>query len=281
MAFRLVSSYIENLLWLVILFLVYHALAFTRRQWALQRSNRQKAQARDCQAALQKRSWAWGLDLIFWRYRCFNEHTVLSCGQQEFTNLGVRTFQFNVLGQNTFTTVEPDNIQSMMATDFNSWAMGVTRQPFAALLGEGIFSADGAAWRHSRDLIRPSFGRAEIADTEFLERHVLNLVNAIARAGPEVDLAPLFFNSSMDISTEFLFGQSTASLAAETLPAQTVRFLSSWNRCLNKIGGGSGKLGLLGGIITKNPQFVRDRQVVHGTQSPDLDRDQLTQRRFR
>ena len=79
------------------------------------------------------------------------------------------------------------------------------------IIGEGIFILDGPEWKHSRDMLRPNFERAQL-DSDMFERHAQSLVNAIPKDGEPVALKPLLFSSSLDIATEFLFDHSTNCL---------------------------------------------------------------------
>ncbi len=48
-------------------------------------------------------------------------------------------------------TNEPENIKAMLSTDFKNFDLGDRRRKLVGpLLGPGIFSNDGPAWRHSR-----------------------------------------------------------------------------------------------------------------------------------
>lgn len=87
------------------------------------------------------------------------------------------------------------------------------------VLGEGIFTTDGASWQHSRDLLRPNFVRSQIGDLPMFETHVKKLTAAIPRDGSTVDLQGLFYRLSLDIATEFLFGESSNSLAPDASKA--------------------------------------------------------------
>ena len=191
------------------------------------------------------------------------EHTVLQHGHEEFYEFA-RTYLVYFFGQAVFATNEPANVQSILATDFSSWKLGDNRKPLIRLLGEGIFSSDGAAWRHSRDLLRPNFNRAQIADVGLFEKHIKYLLRAIPRDGSTIDLQPLFFRLSMDVSTEFLFDQSTNDLAAEHSSPETIKFVEAWDRCTDIVGGGKGILGLFVALNLGNTQFKRDCKTVHG-----------------
>ena len=48
-------------------------------------------------------------------------------------------------------TNEPENIKSILATDFNTFDLGQRRKKLMnPIVGSGIFSTDGQAWKHSR-----------------------------------------------------------------------------------------------------------------------------------
>lgn len=91
-------------------------------------------------------------------------------------------------------TVDPQNIQTILALKFKDFDLGVYRNiSFRPLLGEGIFASDGSRWEHSRAMLRPNFTRNQIADIEIYERHVASLIKHIPRDGSTVDLQELFF----------------------------------------------------------------------------------------
>lgn len=118
-----------------------------------------------------------------------------------------------ILGRQAIGTIEPVNIKAILATSFNDFDLGPIRHAsFFPLLGDGIFTLDGAAWEHSRALLRPQFSRDQVSDLESLEIHVQRLINCIEEAGESVDLQPLFFCLTLDSATEFLVGESVDSL---------------------------------------------------------------------
>lgn len=57
-------------------------------------------------------------------------------------------------------------------------------------IGPGILTNEGAAWRRSRNLIKPLFKRAELSDVVRFERHVDRLMKVLPRDGQTVDLMP-------------------------------------------------------------------------------------------
>ena len=84
---------------------------------------------------------------------------------------------------------------------------------FAPLLGNGIFTQEGAAWKHSRELLRKQFVRAQYQNLDHFGEHVDNLIRRIPKA-KDIDLQPLFFDLTLDTATALLFGRSVYSLRA-------------------------------------------------------------------
>ncbi|PIG88547.1 n-alkane-inducible cytochrome P450, partial [Aspergillus arachidicola] len=81
----------------------------------------------------------------------------------------------------------------------------ISSSPF---LGEGIFTQDGNAWKHSRELLRPQLSRQKYRTLKVFRAHVDSLLRQIPTDGTEVDLQPLFFRLTLETTTDFLFGKS-------------------------------------------------------------------------
>jgi cytochrome P450 len=81
------------------------------------------------------------------------------------------------------------------------------------LFGDGIFTQEGADWKHAREMLRPQFNYRQYEDLSVFREHVDNLLNCIYEAnGQDLDLQPLFFRFTLDTTTAFLFGESVYSL---------------------------------------------------------------------
>ena len=66
---------------------------------------------------------------------------------ERVSEMGAPTFQTNLIGNEILFTVEPKNIQALLATQFSDFCLGkVRRGNFFPLLGNGIFTQDGKAW---------------------------------------------------------------------------------------------------------------------------------------
>ena len=103
-------------------------------------------------------------------------------------------------------------LELILALEFG---FGLRRHIFFPLLGDGIFTQDGAAWEHSRKLLRPQFARQQYRDLNAFREHVDNLIACIPRNGEPIDLQSLFFRLTLDTTTDFLFGESVHSLKAD------------------------------------------------------------------
>ena len=104
------------------------------------------------------------------------------------------TFKAKMIGRTIIFSVEPRNVQTILALKFKDFELGEYRnRAVRPLLGYGIFSTDGSLWEHSRALLRPNFTRNQITDINVYETHVAALMKRIPRDGSTVDLQDLFF----------------------------------------------------------------------------------------
>ena len=133
-----------------------------------------------------------------------------------------------------FFTVEAENVKTILATKFKDYELTYRRKTiFSSLLGHGIFTNEGADWKHSRDLIRPSFARDQVADLDNFEDHLNCMIDAIPTDGKTtVDLQELFFKLTIDTATEFLFGESTNMLQGNDSQNSraNLQFTEAWNQ---------------------------------------------------
>ncbi|KAH8816184.1 cytochrome P450 [Xylogone sp. PMI_703] len=153
----------------------------------------------------------WGLYRT--QLRAVKNRIILKTALGRFRDVG-DTWSAVVFGRHFINTMDPENIKTILATNFEDWGLGKRIDSFGPLLGEGIFTTDGKQWEHSRALVRPNFTRNQVADLDTFETHICHLISRIPRNGETVDLQPLFFKLTLDSATEFLFGQSVNSLCS-------------------------------------------------------------------
>ncbi|KAF6226498.1 hypothetical protein HO133_009364 [Letharia lupina] len=144
-----------------------------------------------------------------------------------FQDVG-NTLEQKFLGTPAFGTIEPRNLEAMFSTRFADFGYGLRRQIFFPLLGDGIFTQDGAAWKHSRQMLRPQFSRQQYQDLDILCEHVDDLISCILEKGQSLDLQPLFFRFTLDTTSAFLFGESTYSLRANQ-SGEDIQFAESFD----------------------------------------------------
>ncbi|KAJ5232375.1 hypothetical protein N7468_005331 [Penicillium chermesinum] len=131
-------------------------------------------------------------------------------------NRFVTTFITRNLGNDIIFTIEPRNVQAVLATQFKDFELGgVRRLSMHPLLGTGIFTADGEEWSRSRSLLRPQFTRDQISQLDLEEGHVKKAMQCMPVADngwtAETDIQSIFFRLTIDSATEFLFGESAES----------------------------------------------------------------------
>jgi cytochrome P450 len=92
--------------------------------------------------------------------------------------------------------------------------MGPRRVITLPMFGDGIFNQEGAAWKHSRELLRPPLHHKHYENLEVFKQSVEDLISVLGNRQGVIDLQPLFFRLTLDIATEYLFGESSRSLTA-------------------------------------------------------------------
>jgi cytochrome P450 len=95
-------------------------------------------------------------------------------------------------------------------------------------MGSGIFTQDGVAWKHSRDMLRPQFMSNRLQNFDQIKDCVQNLISNLPASGP-VDLQPLFFRLTFDTTTFLLFGKSMSTLSSTDAAGKESEFAAAFN----------------------------------------------------
>ncbi|KAH1958975.1 hypothetical protein KXW21_008052 [Aspergillus fumigatus] len=161
------------------------------------------------------KNWPLGLDRIkeLWTANTEGHLLAFLCSVAEKYEPGNSITQYFLFGPRAFHILQPESVEAILSTNFKDYGFGARAAIFAPLLGNGIFTQEGPAWRHSRDLLRKQFSRVQNRILEHFHEHVDNMVARLPLDGV-VDLQPLFFNLTLDIATALLFGRSVYSLLA-------------------------------------------------------------------
>lgn len=154
-----------------------------------------------------------GIDAIYDALSAARTKTFLAHRKGHYESYG-NTFSSKLSTLSVISTIEPENIKTVLSTAFKDYIVGAPRRDaFLPILGNSILLADGAQWEHSRALLRPSFARSQVSDLSILDNHVEDLLRAIPRDGSTVDLGDLFLRYTADVTTDFMFGESIQSLS--------------------------------------------------------------------
>jgi cytochrome P450 len=137
-----------------VLLLFYHLL----HKVVLHYRHIQKAKELGCQPVpLEPTKWPLGIDIVLRMLEAAKQERVPDFLEDRFKAMGPRyTWKMKVLGTSNLITAEPKNVQAILATQFNDFAMGATRiQNLKQVLGRSIFTVDGQAWHNAREMVRP------------------------------------------------------------------------------------------------------------------------------
>ena len=241
-----------------ILYYVYWTLASGR-------ARRKLVEQLDCGPIKALPDWDpfLGLQTFFDVAKWMREHTYLQNVQKRFVTLRANTFLQNFIGVPVISTIEPENLKTVLSLDFKNWGLGQRRsRAFEPFVGPGIFSTDGREWSHSREMLRPNFVRSQVRDLAALEVHVRHLIDALPKNESTVDLQKHFFQLTMDTATELLFGESTNCLATKAGAANANRFAEAWTRCLAAANTRL-RTGRIGWLLVPRT-IAEDEKYVHG-----------------
>ncbi|KAM7205418.1 Cytochrome P450, partial [Naviculisporaceae sp. PSN 640] len=168
---------------------------------------------------LSKR-WPLGIDRIvdLWKSNADGRLLAFLCSIAKDYEPRNNLCQYLLVGPRAYHVLHPKNVEALLSTNFKGmltcyYGFGCRPGVFAPLLGNGIFTQEGAAWKRSRELLRKQFVRIQYQNLECFDEHVSNLVSCLSSGGT-IDLQPLFFNLTMDVATALLFGRSIYSLRA-------------------------------------------------------------------
>ncbi|KAL1956489.1 hypothetical protein VTO42DRAFT_7287 [Malbranchea cinnamomea] len=205
-------------------------------------------------------SGPFGLRLGWFMRQRGKEGTILQTIQERFRDYG-NTMYLTIVGEKVINSCDPENIKTVLSLKFSDWHLPPSRKkPSIPLLGEGIFMSDGAHWEHSRAMLRPSFTRSQVADLNIFERHIQVLISAIPTDGSTVDLQDLFFDLTLDTSTEHLFGKSADTLSDRLAGVTGENFSDFFTHCMHWIGQRV-RFGFLAGPV--DAKYRRGQKFIH------------------
>ncbi|KAI1265358.1 cytochrome P450 [Xylariaceae sp. FL1019] len=213
MAFNLIQGLVALIWWLVVPALL------TRYVWELLRLRQEErifAAKNGCKTPKAWNArWPLGLDMFFKALSAAKEGRVLKLFLNIVDENG-HTFVQHLFAVPGIDTMDPENIETVLSTNFADYDLGLRPMTFHALLGDGIFTQDGANWKASRQLLRPQFASNRAQNFTEIQECVERLVHQISAQGPVVDLQPLFFRLTFETTMFLLFGEHANELKGVT-----------------------------------------------------------------
>ncbi|KAI0015256.1 cytochrome P450 alkane hydroxylase [Xylariomycetidae sp. FL0641] len=162
-----------------------------------------------------------GVDRLEQIFRAEAEMRLMELFLFHFRQTGYTAKQIFLL-KPAYGTVDPANLEAIFSTNFSDWSFGPRREITFPFFGDGIFTQEGSAWKHSRDILRPRLVYRQYEDLKIFREPIDELLQVLPQTSGVVDLQPLFFSLTLDVTTAFLFGESVHSLkASENTREQT------------------------------------------------------------
>lgn len=140
------------------LYVIFFAFNLIRSKY----KHHQQSRALKCQEPSHMPGPFFGLINLAKAIQAHRERRISEYIDSMFQDFG-NTFKYSTLMQASITTIEPENIKAILATQFNDFGLGSRHEQFYPFLGDGIFTLDGAGWSHSRALLRPQFAREQVS----------------------------------------------------------------------------------------------------------------------
>lgn len=191
------------------LYVTYFLLQFVQQSY----QRRKFVKARQCLPAREGSGGFFGITPFIRLAKAVREKRWVEYIADQYGVNGT-TFTQVVLGKRMISTIDPENLKAILATQFNDFSLGTRHREFFPLLGDGIFTLDGAGWSHARGLLRPQFTRDQVADLDLMNSHVSHLIDLIPTDNASFDIQRLFFLLTIDSATHFLFGESVNAMGA-------------------------------------------------------------------
>jgi cytochrome P450 len=129
-----------------------------------------------------------GSDLVKQRQQAQKDGNLQALYTRHFNALG-KTWEETFWNERVINTMDAVNHQYIHALGFEEFGKPNQRMKISApILGNGIFVAEGAHWKHSRSIIKPIFARAELENMELMAKHVNRFIHLLPRDSKTFDI---------------------------------------------------------------------------------------------
>jgi len=126
-------------------------------------------------------------------------------------------FRVRLPGTPAVVVVHPDLMQHVLLTRRENFVKGSVLDTLRLVLGDGLVTLEGEAWKERRTLAQPAFHRQSLEKlTAIMVSSGARYFDALAaRLGPEggeLDMHPEFVRLTLDVVVRALFGEGTIDL---------------------------------------------------------------------
>ncbi|CAG8957897.1 hypothetical protein HYFRA_00000237, partial [Hymenoscyphus fraxineus] len=169
-----------------------------------------------CQPSAAKLLYKWplALDVLRDGFKAGREKRLLQFFTKHFGQLRP-TAEVNILGGTGYVTQDPENIRTILSTKFQDFHLGPRCLAMRAMIGEGIFTQDGPAWKHSREVLRKQFMRMQYQNLRGFNEHLENLIERMKASSGIIDLQPMFYRLTLGTTIAMILGQPVESFEHE------------------------------------------------------------------
>ncbi|KAK8868396.1 cytochrome P450 family protein [Apiospora arundinis] len=139
--------------------------------------------------------------------------------QKRYHAIGRNVYRsYNPFNASTISAAEPENFKAILATRSQDYELGVVRgESIRDGAGQGVVSAEGEAWVHYRQQLRPHFLREHISRLDHAKDHLSLMLGVLPKEDSfEVDILPLLLRFTLDTATAFFFGHTVNSQTGGT-----------------------------------------------------------------
>ncbi|OBT63865.1 hypothetical protein VE03_06632 [Pseudogymnoascus sp. 23342-1-I1] len=158
--------------------------------------------------------WPLALDILKDGFRAGREKKLLSFFTQHFSQLKP-TAEVKILGGIGYVTQDPENIKALLSTQFQDFHLGPRSLAMKAMIGDGIFTQDGNAWKHSREVLRRQFMRMQYQNLKGFREHLETFIERLNTSSGITDLQPMFYRLTLDTTIAMILGQPVGSFKHE------------------------------------------------------------------
>ncbi|XP_024401443.1 cytochrome P450 704B1 [Physcomitrium patens] len=141
-----------------------------------------------------------------------------------YFNKGLKTFHVKYPGITYTYTIDPNNIEYILKTNFANFPKGeLYHRHMETLLGDGIFNSDGEAWRQQRKTASFEFTSRVLRDysTVVFRENALkvgDILSSVCQKHQPIDMQDLFMRFTLEGICKVGFGVEIGTLS-ESLPA--------------------------------------------------------------